>query len=139
MQVRDWLYVADHAAAVEHVLQHGEPGEVYNAPGATELANREVVEALLAHLGKPWSLVRSVPDRPGHDRRYAMDGGKLAALGWSPRVSFADGLARTVDWYRDNPAWWQAARSGDWDAYYERQYGDRLAASTPADRVSAEG
>lgn len=133
LQVRDWLYVADHAAAVEHVLRHGRAGEAYNAPGAAELANREVVASLLAHLDKPWSLVRSVPDRPGHDRRYAMDGAKLARLGWAPRVAFADGLARTVDWYRDHPAWWQAVRTGDWDAYYERQYADRLAASTPAD------
>jgi dTDP-glucose 4,6-dehydratase len=137
LQVRDWLFVADHAAGVDHVLRHGLAGEVYNLPGVTEIANREVVSALLAQLGKPWSLVRSVPDRPGHDRRYAMDGTKVAALGWTPRVAFADGLARTVDWYRDNPDWWRAARSGDWDAYYERQYGDRLAASAPA--APAEG
>ncbi len=127
LQVRDWLHVSDHAAAVEHVLLHGVAGEAYNAPGGTELPNRAVVAALLERLGKPWSLVRSVPDRPGHDRRYAMDGSKLAALGWAPRVSFDDGLAQTVDWYRDNPGWWQAARSGDWHDYYERQYGDRLA------------
>jgi dTDP-glucose 4,6-dehydratase len=133
LQVRDWLYVSDHAGAIEHVLRHGRAGEVYNAPGSAELANREVVATLLAHLGKPWSLVRSVPDRPGHDRRYAMDGAKLEALGWRASVGFADGLARTVDWYRENRAWWQAVRSGDWDAYYERQYGDRLAASAPAD------
>ncbi len=127
MQVRDWLYVADHAAAVEHVLRHGVSGEVYNAPGGTELPNRAVVAALLEELGKPWSLVRSVPDRPGHDRRYAMDGSRLAALGWAPRVSFEEGIARTVAWYRDNDAWWRTVRSGDWDDYYERQYGDRLA------------
>jgi dTDP-glucose 4,6-dehydratase len=131
LQVRDWLHVADHAAAVEHVLRHGEPGETYNVPGGTELSNREVVAALLARLGKPWSLVRSVPDRPGHDRRYAMDGAKLAAIGWRSRIAFADGLASTVDWYRANEAWWRAARSGDWDAYYARQYGDRLAAGRP--------
>jgi dTDP-glucose 4,6-dehydratase len=131
LQVRDWLHVADHAAAVEHVLRHGEPGETYNVPGGTELPNREVVAALLARLGKPWSLVRSVPDRPGHDRRYAMDGAKLAAIGWRSRIAFADGLAATVDWYRANEAWWRAARSGDWDAYYARQYGDRLAAGRP--------
>ena len=91
------------------------------------MTNRDVVAALLERLGKPWSLVRSVPDRPGHDRRYALDGSKLAALGWRNRTSFADGLAATVDWFRANEAWWRAAKSGDWDAYYERQYGARLA------------
>jgi dTDP-glucose 4,6-dehydratase len=136
LQVRDWLYVADHAAAVEHVLRHGAAGETYNAPGGTELPNREIVAHLLERLGKPWSLVRSVPDRPGHDRRYAMDGSKLAALGWRPRVAFEDGLDRTVDWFRSNETWWRAVRSGDWDAYYERQYGARLAASVPADATT---
>ncbi len=127
LQRRDWLHVADHAGAVEHVLRHGVTGETYNIPGGTELTNREVVAMLLDRLGKPWSLVRRVEDRPGHDRRYAMDGSKIAALGWRNRTAFADGLAATVDWYRANEAWWRATRSGDWDAYYERQYGARLA------------
>jgi dTDP-glucose 4,6-dehydratase len=78
-----------------------------------------------------------VPDRPGHDRRYALDGSKLAALGWRNRTSFVEGLATTVDWFRANEAWWRAARSGDWDAYYERQYGDRLARSTATAEISA--
>ena len=129
-QRRDWLYVTDHAAAVEHVLRNGVSGEVYNAPGGTELPNREVVRRLLELTGRPWSLVRSVADRPGHDRRYAMDGARIAALGWRPAVDFDEGLSRTVDWFRANEPWWRAARSGDWDAYYERQYGDRLAGST---------
>ena len=132
LQRRDWLYVADHAAAVDHVLRHGATGETYNLPGSAEMTNRDVVAALLERLGKPWSLVRSVPDRPGHDRRYALEGSKLAALGWANRVSFADGLAATVDWYLANEPWWRAAKSGDWDDYYERQYGARLAASTEA-------
>ena len=132
LQQRDWLYVADHAGAVDHVLRHGETGETYNVPGSAEMTNRDVVEALLARLDKPWSLVRSVPDRPGHDRRYALDGSKLGGLGWRNRTSFDDGLAATVDWFRANEAWWRAAKSGDWDAYYERQYGARLAASTEA-------
>jgi dTDP-glucose 4,6-dehydratase len=132
LQRRDWLYVTDHALAVEHVLRHGASGEAYNIPGEAELANREVVRRLLGLLDKPWRLVRSVEDRPGHDRRYAMDGSKLGALGWRNRVPFEEGLARTVDWLRSNEAWWRAVRSGDWDAYYERQYGARLAGSTEA-------
>jgi dTDP-glucose 4,6-dehydratase len=126
LQRRDWLHVSDHAAGVDYVLHHGTAGETYNLPGGVEKTNRETVELLLARLGKPWSLVRHVEDRPGHDRRYAMDGAKVAALGWVPRVAFEDGLAATVDWYTTNEAWWRAARSGDWDAYYERQYGARL-------------
>jgi dTDP-glucose 4,6-dehydratase len=124
--------VADHAAALDHVLRHGAAGELYNVPGFHLVPNRDVVALLLAHLGKPWSLVRSVEDRPGHDRRYAMDGAKLAALGWTNRVAFADGLAATIDWFRANEAWWRAARSGEWDAYYERQYADRIANAEPA-------
>ncbi|MBF6604901.1 MAG: dTDP-glucose 4,6-dehydratase [Chloroflexi bacterium] len=127
LQRRDWLFVSDHAGAVEHVLRHGTSGETYNIPGSVELANRDVVAALLDRLGKPWSLVRTVEDRPGHDRRYAMDGSRLEALGWRNRVSFEDGIATTVDWYRANEPWWRAARSGGWDAYYDRQYGMRLA------------
>ena len=129
LQRRDWLEVTDHALAVEHVLRHGLAGEAYNIPGDAERPNREVVRLLLERLGKPWSLVRSVADRPGHDRRYAMDGAKLEGLGWRNRVTFEAGLARTVDWYRTNEAWWRAVRTGDWHAYYERQYGARLAAA----------
>ena len=132
LQRRDWLYVADHAAAVEFVLRHGATGETYNVAGGAERTNREVVELLLAHLGKPWSLVRQVEDRPGHDRRYAMDGARLASLGWRPKVAFEDGLAATVDWFRANESWWRAARSGDWDGWYARQYSHRLATSQAA-------
>jgi dTDP-glucose 4,6-dehydratase len=132
LQQRDWLFVSDHAGAIDHVLHHGASGETYNVPGSAEMVNRDVIAALLERLGKPWTLVRTVPDRPGHDRRYALDGSKLAALGWRNRTSFEDGLAETVDWFLANEAWWRAAKSGDWDAYYERQYGARLAASTEA-------
>lgn len=135
MQVRDWLHVSDHAAGIEFVLRHGEPGEAYNVAGARLLPNREVIDRLLAATGRDWSLVRSVPDRPGHDRRYAMDGSKLAALGWTPKVDFEDGLPATVTWYREHPDWVEAAKRGDWDSYYARQYGERLAAGRAVDPV----
>jgi dTDP-glucose 4,6-dehydratase len=131
LQRRDWLYVSDHAGGVDYVLRHGVTGEAYNVPGGVEMTNRETVTMLLERLGKPWSLVRHVDDRPGHDRRYAMDGGKLAELGWEPRTTFEDGLAQTVDWFLANEDWWRANRSGDWDAYYERQYGARLRTGAP--------
>jgi dTDP-glucose 4,6-dehydratase len=134
LQRRDWLHVTDHAAAIDFVLRNGVAGETYNVVGGTELTNRDTVVRLLAALDKPWSLVRQVEDRPGHDRRYAMDGSKLAALGWSPVVPFDDGIASTVAWYREHEAWWRAARDDDWDAYYERQYGHRL-----RDGVAATG
>ncbi len=132
LQRRDWLHVADHAGAIGHVLERGASGQIYNVPGNNERANRDVVTALLAQLGKPWSLVRQVQDRPGHDRRYAMDDSKLVALGWTNKVSFEDGLAATIAWYRDNQDWWRSIKSGEWDAYYRRQYGARLAGSTEA-------
>ncbi|MFL5673422.1 MAG: dTDP-glucose 4,6-dehydratase [Chloroflexota bacterium] len=132
LQRREWLYVSDHAAAIDFVLRNGATGETYNVPGPVERTNREVVMLLLQLLDKPWSLVREVEDRPGHDRRYAMDGRKLAALGWSARMGFEDGLAATVDWYRSNEPWWRATRSGDWDGWYERQYEKRLAGAKAA-------
>ena len=131
-QRRDWLYVDDHADGVAAVLDRGQAGHAYNLPGAGERANRDVTRAILEQLGKPWSLVRRVPDRPGHDRRYAMDGGRAASLGWRPGVELASGLARTVEWYRANEAWWRRRRDAAWDAYYELQYGRRLAESTEA-------
>jgi dTDP-glucose 4,6-dehydratase len=134
LQRRDWLYVADHAGAIGHVLEHGVAGETYNVPGDNERTNRGVVTALLEDLGKPWSLVRQVEDRPGHDRRYAMDGSRLAALGWTNRMPFERGLAATVEWYRANQDWWRAIKSGEWTDYYQRQYGARLAGSREAGR-----
>jgi dTDP-glucose 4,6-dehydratase len=130
LQRRDWLFVSDHAAGVDAALRRGRTGTTYNLPGGSELTNRETAERILERLGKPASLLRTVADRPGHDRRYAMDGTRAATeLGWRPRVDVADGLATTVDWFVANEPWWRAARSGDWDAYYERQYGARLRAS----------
>jgi dTDP-glucose 4,6-dehydratase len=132
LQIRDWLYVDDHAAAIDRVLRQGRSGEVYNVGAGNERPNIEVVTAMLARLGAPESLIRHVPDRPGHDRRYALDWGKVRAeLGWAPRRDFAQTLAETVDWYVANPLWWQTIRDDDAFAdYYGRQYDWRLAAAT---------
>ena len=126
---RDWIYVDDHADAVGFVLDHGQAGQAYNVAGGHVHTNRDVTQRILALTGKPDTLVKHVPDRPGHDRRYAMDGAKLAAHGWRPSMSFDEGLPQTVRWYADNREWWTALRSGEWHDYYERQYGWRLAAS----------
>jgi dTDP-glucose 4,6-dehydratase len=123
---RDWLSVFDHCAAIEHVLLHGEPGTVYNVGGGNERENLTVAQAILAHLGKPASLIRFVTDRPGHDRRYAVDSSRVRALGWKPLVPFEQGLRETVEWYRTHEAWWRTITSGDFRAYYERMYGRRI-------------
>lgn len=124
LNVRDWLHVEDHCAAVELVLRKGRPGEVYNVGGENEWPNLEIVKLLLRLLGKPESLIRFVPDRPGHDRRYAIDAGKLRReLGWAPAVPFADGIAATVAWYREHRSWWEQIRSGAYREYYDRMYG----------------
>jgi dTDP-glucose 4,6-dehydratase len=126
-QCRDWLYVDDHADGVSTVLDEGEPGAAYNVAGeGVERPNRQVTASILEVLDKPWSLVRQVPDRPGHDRRYALDGSRLRALGWQPRVPFEEGILRTVRWYAENEPRWRAARDASWEGYYQRQYGWRL-------------
>ncbi len=132
LQERDWLYVSDHAGAIDHVLHHGVSGDAYNLPGEAQLTNRVVVAAILERLDKPWSLVRTVEDRAGHDRRYALDGTRVEQLGWRNGTPFATGIGLTIDWYRDNVEWWREARSGAWDDYYQRQYAARLAASREA-------
>jgi dTDP-glucose 4,6-dehydratase len=126
MQVRNWLFVDDFARGIGHVLAHGRPGEVYNVGGPDECTNLEVVHRILALTGNDESLIEYVTDRPGHDRRYSLGSEKVRALGWEPQVRFDEGLARTVAWYRDNPGWWEPIRSGDYRAYYERQYGRAL-------------
>jgi dTDP-glucose 4,6-dehydratase len=126
-QRREWLYVDDHCAAIELVLGEGGAGAVYNVEGE-EHENLEVTERILQLTGAEPSLVRHVTDRPGHDRRYALDSSKLRALGWQPRRSFEDGLAATVEWYRQNRAWWEAVKAGEYRDYYEQQYGERLRA-----------
>jgi dTDP-glucose 4,6-dehydratase len=126
MQVRNWIYVEDFARAIGQVLDHGSPGEVYNAGGPDECPNLEVVERIIDYTGASRDLIEYVTDRPGHDRRYSLSSEKVRALGWEPRLHFAEGLERTVAWYRENTAWWEPIRSGDYRAYYERQYGRSL-------------
>jgi dTDP-glucose 4,6-dehydratase len=123
--VRDWLHVGDHCAAIEFLVEHGAAGEVYNIGGGNERENIEVARLICAALGKPDSLIRLVKDRPGHDRRYSLDSSKLAALGWKPRVKFETGLRETVRWYVENRAWWEPIKSGEFRQYYERHYGGR--------------
>jgi dTDP-glucose 4,6-dehydratase len=126
MQVRNWIYVEDFARGIGHVLEDGRPGEAYNVGGPDEAANIDVVHRIIELTGASPDLIEHVADRPGHDRRYSLGSEKARALGWSPRVRFADGLERTVAWYRDNAWWWEPIRSGDYRAYYERQYGRAL-------------
>jgi dTDP-glucose 4,6-dehydratase len=123
--VRDWLYVADNCEAIDLVLRHGRDGEVYNIGGGHEVENVALTRDILRLTGKPATLVKPVTDRPGHDRRYSVDCRKVQALGWRPRHAFGDALAATVDWYRAHEAWWRPLKSGEFKAYYERQYGHR--------------
>jgi dTDP-glucose 4,6-dehydratase len=126
MQVRNWIHSTDFARAIGHVLAHGAPGEVYNAGGPDEQTNIAVVRRIIELTGASESQIEHVADRPGHDRRYSLSSEKVRALGWGPHVRFGDGLAETVAWYRENRWWWEPIRSGDYRAYYERQYGRAL-------------
>jgi len=125
-QRREWLHAEDHCAAVELVLREGEPGGVYNV-GGEERENLDVIGRILELTGADASLVRHVDDRPGHDRRYSVDSSRVRALGWEPRREFEAGLAETVGWYRENRAWWEPLKSGEYLDYYKRQYAERLA------------
>ena len=126
MNVRDWIYVDDHSSAILAVLESGAAGEVYNIGGRNERANLDITRYILKTLGKSESLVRFVKDRPGHDRRYAIDSSKIRRqLGWQPEHSFEEALERTVKWYVENPGWWQRVKSGEYREYYKKQYGDR--------------
>jgi dTDP-glucose 4,6-dehydratase len=126
--VRNWLYVEDFGRGIGHVLAHGAPGEVYNCGGPDECENLQVVRRILELTGSEESLIEYVTDRPGHDRRYSLSSDKLRALGWAAQVRFEEGLARTVEWYRDNSWWWEPIRSGAYREYYERHYGRALKA-----------
>ncbi len=126
-QRREWLHVDDHCDGIERALRHGVAGEAYNISGQ-ERENMEVVKRILELTGASPELVRHVADRPGHDRRYAVDSSKLRSLGWAPARSFdAGGLEETVEWYRGNREWWEPIKSGEYRRYYDAQYAARLA------------
>lgn len=126
LNVRDWIHVRDHCTAIDLTLRKGSSGEVYNIGGTCEFCNIDVVRYILRRLGKPESLVRFVEDRPGHDRRYAMDSSKLQqSLGWRPVVSFEEGMNQTISWYIEHEVWWQRIKSGEYRKYYETWYGGR--------------
>lgn len=126
MQVRDWLYVDDHCRAIWAALTKGTPGQIYNVGGSRALPNRTVVEKILDAVGQPHSLMTTVADRPGHDRRYAITTEKLEkATGWHALMPFEEGLALTINWYRDNAAWITRVRSGEYQNYYDRNYQGR--------------
>jgi len=123
--VRDWLYVLDNCSAIDLVLRQGKDGEVYNIGGGNEVENVVLTRQILRLAGKPDSLIQPVKDRPGHDRRYSLDSKKVQQLGWKPRHPFAAALEATVAWYREHESWWRPLKSGEFRAYYERQYGHR--------------
>ena len=124
--VRDWLYVEDHCAAIDRILQQGRLGEVYNIGGHNERTNLQVVKTILQELGKSEALIHYVQDRPGHDRRYAIDPAKIKAeLGWEPTTTFEDGIKKTIRWYLDNRAWWERILSGEYRNYYAKMYQNR--------------
>jgi len=127
LNVRDWLHVLDHCRALDLLIERGAPGEVYNVGGGNEVANVDLTHQILGLLDQPPSLIRPVPDRLGHDRRYALDTTKLRGLGWVPEVPFDEGLAATVAWYRDNAWWWRPIKEQDpaFRAWYKAQYDDR--------------
>jgi len=123
--VRDWLYVLDNCAAIDLVLRRGRDGEVYNIGGGHEIENLVLTQEILRLTGKPDTLIRRVTDRPGHDRRYSVDSAKIGRLGWAPRHPFAAALETTVRWYREHETWWRPLKSGEFRAWYERQYANR--------------
>ena len=126
LQVRDWLYVYDHCTAIWQVLEKAPAGEIYNVGGCNEKTNLEVIDLMLSRLGKPRSLIKHVTDRPGHDRRYAIDAGKIISeLDWRPSVDFEEGLNKTIDWYLQSQQWLENIVSGDYRKYYESMYTNR--------------
>ncbi len=131
MNVRDWIHVEDHCAAVARVLEAGREGEVYNVGGRSEKPNIEIVKSILKELGKPEALIRYVADRPGHDRRYAIDDAKIEReLGWTPARRLDEGLASTIAWYRAREDWWRAVKSGEYRRWYRRNYEHRVGSAS---------
>lgn len=126
LNVRDWLYVEDHCAAIDLILEKGKVGQVYNIGGHNEMKNIDIVKRILGLLGKPESLITYVTDRKGHDMRYAIDPAYIhQKLGWLPETRFEDGIQKTVRWYLDNRSWWENIVNGEYQSYYERMYGNR--------------
>lgn len=126
LNVRDWLYVEDHCRAIDLIIHRGREGEVYNVSGHNEMRNIDIVKLICDYLGKPYSLIKHVSDRKGHDMRYAIDPTKIHdELGWLPETKFADGIKKTIDWYLDNREWWETIVSGEYRNYYEKMYGGR--------------
>jgi dTDP-glucose 4,6-dehydratase len=126
LNIRDWLHVSDHCRGIDLVFHNGAPGEVYNIGGHNEYTNIEIVKLILSKLGKPESLIKYVTDRPGHDRRYAIDAGKIKkALGWTPEIDFKTGIATTIQWYIEHRIWWENIKSGDYQNYYRKMYSNR--------------
>lgn len=127
LNVRDWLHVEDHCQAIDLVLHKGKNGDVYNVGGNNERTNIEIVKTILKALDKPESLIKYVTDRPGHDRRYAIDATKLREeLGWSPKYNFDTGIGQTIKWYLENQDWWKNIISGEYQEYFKNQYANRL-------------
>jgi dTDP-glucose 4,6-dehydratase len=126
LQERDWLFVEDYCRAISLTVEKGKTGEIYNVSAGTPQPNLIIVKTILRHLGKPESLMQYVKDRPGHDRRYALDSSKIQReLGWKPQVAFEDGIRETIDWYRSHRSWLEHARSGEYSTYYDRHYTNR--------------
>ena len=124
--VRDWLYVEDHCSAIDLIIHEGREGQVYNIGGHNERTNLEVVKTIIRELGKEESLIQYVTDRPGHDRRYAIDPTKIKTeLGWEPTTLFNEGIKKTIQWYLDNKVWWERILSGEYQSYYEKMYSNR--------------
>jgi dTDP-glucose 4,6-dehydratase len=124
--VRDWIYVEDHCAAVDFLIERGQIGQTYNIAGGNEVENIVIARQICQQLGKPESLIQFVKDRPGHDRRYSLNADKLTALGWKPDRDFPSALAATIEWYVHNESWWRRIKSGEFRKYYTEQYGSRL-------------
>jgi dTDP-glucose 4,6-dehydratase len=125
LNIRDWLYVEDHCRAIDLVIEKGKEGEVYNIGGNCEKTNLEITKTILKRLGKSERLIKYVRDRPGHDRRYAIDSSKIQReIGWSPRYTFEEGIGKTVEWYIENEFWWKKIKSGEYKEYYMKMYGE---------------